>query len=333
MSSSEGTEDTAAGLEALADELNVLFGETVFPNTPHHVYDPIHYVLEHGGKRVRPMLVLLASRLADVSNKDAYPAALAVQLFHDFSLVHDDIMDNADERRGRPSVYRKFDAASAILSGDMLLCLAYNQLSNLPDDAIQAAATSAFTRMAIRVCEGQALDAELAEMPAATIDDYLQMIDGKTAALLEACLEMGGLIADLPEASIVHLKQVGNSIGRAFQIQDDLLDIVADSASWGKPVGGDLVEGKRTYPVLKGFERAGEAERPWFEAYFSSNGISFEEVEEARELLDRLGALDATRDEVDRYTQLAIDNLNELPQGAPRDMLRALIDRLGGRSH
>lgn len=322
-----------SGIAALGEELDVLFDGASLPNTPHYVYDPVHYVLENGGKRVRPMLVVLASRLADERSVSAFPAALAVQLFHDFSLVHDDIMDNADERRGRPSVFRKFDRASAILSGDMLLCLAYSYLSKIEDDSVQVAVTGSFTRMAIRVCEGQALDAELARLPGASIDDYLQMIDGKTAALLEACLEIGGLIGGLSGPALVHLKQIGNSIGRAFQIQDDLLDIVADSASWGKPVGGDLVEGKRSYPVLKGYELAEGTDRAWFDDYFAGDGIEFENVDEARDLLDRLGALESTRLEVDRYTQQAADSLQQLPAGEARDLLGALIDRLGGRSH
>ena len=333
MSTEEKGNSLSKEFEVLSEELDALFQGVVVPNTPHYLYDPVHYVLEHGGKRIRPMLVVLASRLFDGDSTAAFPAAVAVQLFHDFTLVHDDIMDHADERRGRPSVYKQYDASSAILSGDLLLCLAYDRLSGLTDSTIHARASHVFTQMAMRVCEGQALDAEMSVSTESTIDDYLQMIDGKTAALLEACLQIGGIVGRLPEDAIMHLKYVGNNIGRAFQIQDDLLDIIADSASWGKPVGGDLVEGKRSYPILKGIAMASEQQKPWFDLYFENKGIGFDEVEEARSLLEATGAIDATKEEVERYSRLANDSLNELPSGTTRDMLRALIDRLGGRSH
>ncbi|NND70043.1 MAG: polyprenyl synthetase family protein [Rhodothermales bacterium] len=320
-------------LDQSQTEIDTAFAELKVANTPHYLYDPVHYVLENAGKRLRPVLVVLASRLRDPRSTAGFPAAIAVQLFHDFTLVHDDIMDNSDERRGRPSVFKQFDSSAAILSGDLLLCLAYTNLARTSGDTVKGRMLDVFNRMAVKVCEGQALDSELAASSAGSLQEYLLMIDGKTAALLEACLEIGGIVGGVDEGGLARLRSIGNCMGRAFQIQDDLLDIVADNSSWGKPVGGDLVEGKRSYPVLKGYELAPSAEKEWFDAYFNNGGISIDEVDSARLLLESVGAFAATRKEVEKYTGQAVSELTELPAGPARDALRAMIARLNSRSH
>lgn len=300
------------------------------PAAPAELYDPVRYVLAAPGKRVRPIMLLLgAEAYGGAGAADgALPAALAVEVFHAFTLVHDDIMDNADERRGRATVHRRWDAATAILAGDMLFGLAYDQLARAPARQ-PAALVRRFHRAVARLCEGQALDKAFERATDVSAAAYIDMIERKTAALLEVALEIGAELGGAGADDVAAMGRAGRALGRAFQVQDDLLDVTAEGDGWGKAVGGDLVEGKRTFLLLTALELASGDERLWFERALA--GIDASEVPEARRRMDRLGVLDAAREAVARDVAVGLDALGALPAGAPADALRALCAGLAER--
>lgn len=298
---------------------------------PAALYEPVRYVLASPGKRMRPVLLMLAAELYHRPPETVLPAALAVEVFHAFTLVHDDIMDHSAERRGRPTVHVRWDEPTALLCGDYLMGLAYALLGRLegaPLDRVLAM----FHRMMERLCEGQALDKAFETRPHVSVEEYLHMVDGKTGALLELCLQLGGLLGGAGTSDLHMLGQLGHNLGRAFQIQDDLLDLVAVSPQWGKPVGADLMEGKKTFPLLVALERAASAERAWFEERLR-RGFRSEEVPEARQRLERLGGLDAARQAIATYIEQARAALARLPDRPAAAVLHGFIDQLEQRSY
>jgi geranylgeranyl diphosphate synthase type II len=300
------------------------------PERPAELYAPVRYVFEGGGKRIRPvMLLLCAEAYGGAGALDrALPAALAVEVFHNFTLVHDDIMDHADERRGRPTVHRQWDESTAILAGDFLFGLAYDLLART-EVADVPALLKRFRVAVIRLCEGQAMDKAFERSGAVTVAAYVDMIERKTAALVEASLEMGALIGGAGRGAVARAAGAGRALGRAFQIQDDLLDLTADDDGWGKPVGGDLVEGKRTFLLLTALERSKGEEHDWFERALA--GLRAEAVPEARERMERLGVLDAARGAVERDVAIGLAALQALPAGPAAEALRAIASALAGR--
>ena len=323
-------DDAAARARALAGEVDDALAALALPSAPDDLYAPVRYVLAGGGKRVRPVLTLLAAEAFGARRAAALPAALAVEVFHAFTLVHDDIMDHADTRRGRPTVHVRWSEPTAILAGDLMMGLAYRLLDEA-DLPRAAAARARFHAMVARLCEGQALDLAFATTPDVRLADYLGMIDGKTGALLSLALALGGLAGDAPDAAVAALDAAGRDLGRAFQIQDDLLDLTADPVSWGKPLGGDLVEGKKTFLLLAALDRTAGDERTWF-ARVGAGGLPPHEVDEARRRLDRLGVLDDARAAVDAYVASGLAALDVLPPGAAADALRALAASLAHRT-
>ena len=239
------------------------------PDHPPSLYDPVRFVLEARGKRLRPAVVVLAAEAFGALPETALPAALAAEVFHAFTLVHDDIMDHSDERRGRPTVHVRWDEPTAVLAGDFLMGLAYDLLDRAETDR-RAPVQAAWHRMMRRLCEGQAMDKAFETAADVSVADYLAMIDGKTAALLACCFELGARLGGAPDPAARALHDAGLDLGRAFQIQDDLLDLTADSDDWGKPIGGDLLEGKRTFLLLTALERAGQPAADASDAAFFS---------------------------------------------------------------
>ncbi len=295
------------------------------------MYDPIRYVMDSGGKRVRPASLIFVAQAYGASETDAMPAALAVEIFHNFTLVHDDIMDRSNIRRGRDTVHVKWDEATAILAGDLMLGLSYELLTEAAIADLRAA-MEIYNRMVEKLCVGQRLDMHFETTVEVSVDDYVQMIDGKTAALLSACFELGAVVGGAPTSDVLALADAGRFAGRAFQIQDDLLDLTADSDDWGKPVGGDLVNGKRTFLTLRAIERAEGDEEKWF-ADILDRGLSEDEISEARDRMEHLGVLDDAREAVSEYTQCASDAMTVLPDGPATTDLFALLKRLQRRSH
>jgi geranylgeranyl diphosphate synthase type II len=322
-----------AGVEPLVEEVERGLAALPLPEEPATLYAPVRYVLDGGGKRVRPVLVLLAAEAfgGEAARRRALPAALAVEVFHNFTLVHDDIMDGASARRGRPTVHVRWDPGTAILAGDLLMGLSYDLLAQV-EDADTAALVRRFHRMVLRLCEGQALDAAFERRADVTVPEYLDMVERKTAALLEAALEIGGRIGGAGEAEQAALGVAGRELGRAFQIQDDLLDLTAEHDGWGKAVGGDLVAGKRTFLLLRALERAEGPERAWL-ARVLDGGLPAADVPQARVTMERLGVLEEARAAVRRHSEAGLRALGALPDGPAAEALRALAADLIGRQH
>ncbi len=316
---------------ALAARVSQGLRDLDLPAEPAGLYDPVRYVLDGGGKRVRPALVLLTAEAygAAAARERALPAALAVEVFHNFTLVHDDIMDHAPTRRGRPTVHERWDEPTAILAGDLMMGLAYDLLART-DGADLGRLARAFYRMVARLCEGQSLDLQFESREAVTVDEYLDMIDRKTGALLELSLELGGLVGGADDEALAALRRAAHALGRAFQIQDDLLDLTAESDGWGKAIGGDLVEGKKAYLALRAVEWASGDERAWL-ARAVHGGLPPTDVPEARERMDRLGVLDDAAGAVARYVAEGEAALAFLPDGPAADALRQLVRSLATR--
>lgn len=299
---------------------------------PATLYAPARYVLAGGGKRLRPVLVLLSAALYDVPAARALPAALAVEVFHNFTLVHDDIMDGAETRRGRPTVHVRWGVSTAILAGDYLMALAYDLLASVETDRPKSL-MRAFHRMVVRLCEGQAYDTHFEDRKAVSVAEYLTMIEGKTGALLELAFELGGLLGGADGVACDLLRTIGMHVGRAFQIQDDLLDLTATDGAWGKAIGGDLIAGKKTYLLLRAMERAEGSDRAWFGRILEEGGLAPDRVSEARARMERLGVLAEAREAVGFHSRAALDRLADLPGGPARDTLRWLLKQMRAREH
>jgi geranylgeranyl diphosphate synthase type II len=338
------SEQAEARVEQLRERVDAALAELELREQPALLYEPVRYVLGGGGKRLRPVLLLLTAEAFGADRDEALPAALAVEVFHNFTLVHDDVMDHATERRGQPAVHRRWDTGTALLAGDLLLARAYDLLAEV-ETADLRVLMRPFRRMVRRLCEGQALDKAFETRTDVSVEDYLDMIDGKTAALLGATLELGGRCGDADADEADALRRAGAALGRAFQIQDDLLDLTADPERWGKPVGGDLREGKKTFLLLRALEcsadgAADEETRALFERA-AEEGLCEEDIDEARRQMDRLGVLDDARRAVARHTGAATDELERALAEAPRDERRAdaagtirwLIGRMQKRLH
>jgi geranylgeranyl diphosphate synthase type II len=298
------------------------------PAEPAALYDPVRYVLDSGGKRVRPVMLMLCAEAYGADEEDALPAALAVEVFHNFTLVHDDIMDHSPARRGRPTVHARWDEPTAVLAGDYLFGLAYDLLVQAPAPDGRALVRR-FHHAVERLCEGQALDKAYERATDVTVDSYLDMIDRKTGALIEMSLELGAMVGGAGPRELERLSLAGRALGRAFQIQDDLLDVTADGEGWGKAVGGDLVEGKRTFLLLSALELSRGEDRTWFERALS--GLQPEQVDEARDRMSRLGVLDAARETVEDAVRHGLAALEALPAGLAAEALRQLAGELASR--
>lgn len=306
---------------------------TLVPDAePASLYEPVRYVLKSGGKRLRPVLLLLAAEVYGARPEQALPAALAVEVFHNFTLVHDDIMDHADTRRGQPTVHTAWAEDTAILTGDYLMALSYDLLAQTETEHLRDL-LQVYGWMVRRLCEGQALDKAFEAQDEVSVEAYLGMIDGKTGALIRSVLEMGGIIGGASTNEREILREIGTEVGRAFQMQDDLLDLVADDDRWGKTVGGDLIEGKKTYLLLRTLAEAEGEERAWFARIIAQKGLPQTEVPEARRRMDALGILDETRTAVLNHSRRALGLLDMVPQGDAVDALRWFVQRLAGRVH
>lgn len=298
---------------------------------PDSLYDACRYSLESGGKRLRPMLVLLSAKAVGGNCNQVYHAALAVELLHTFTLVHDDIMDNSPKRRGKETVYKKFDNNTAILAGDSLAALAFETL--LKDcNKKSKEVISSFTKGLITVCEGQGLDKEFELKEEVSLKQYKEMIYKKTAALMEMCCNISALLCNAKKIHIDFITGFGKNLGMAFQIQDDLLDIIGQENEFGKVIGSDLIEGKKTFLLIKAMNKADAEEKKALLKLIRSKGIERSEVGFYLKLYSDLGIIKDAKKEIIRYTDLALSNLNKLPETEGRNLLVALAKSLVVRS-
>lgn len=317
-------------MEALRSLIDGALRDAVHDRGPDVLYDPIRYVLDGNGKRLRPILLLLVADALGTDVDRALPAALAVEVFHNFTLVHDDIMDDSDERRGRPTVHtasdRGWDTATAILTGDMMMGLSYELLSDLDDRTDHRAVFAAYHPMVEHLCSGQARDEALEDRPNASVDDYLQMIDGKTVALFATVFELGAILGDASADERSVLRRAGRDLGRGFQIQDDWLDIVGNQTETGKPVGGDLLNGKKTFVTLTALDAAGADREAWLRSILDRPDVSASEVDAVRRWMEEAGVFETTRDAFTSYFDAAREGLAVLPPHPATDALQHVID-------
>ena len=296
---------------------------------PYGLYEPIEYTLAAGGKRVRPQLAMIASQLFGGKDEEVLPAALALEVFHNFTLLHDDVMDKADVRRGRPTVHVKWNENTAILSGDQMLIEAYKLLSGVPADKLPKV-LQLFNKMATEICEGQQYDVDFESQEHVTIEEYLKMIRLKTAVLLATALKMGSYIAGANTEQQDMLYEFGINIGLAFQIQDDILDVWGNPETFGKAVGGDISCNKKTFVYLEARRRGGERLEEWYSQVLEDNT---EKIAAVKEIFERLGVRAACEKVVEDYTQKALALLNQLPQNQATEQLRKLADKLNTRKN
>lgn len=295
------------------------------------LYEPCRYILKSGGKRIRALLVLLAAKAVGAGYSKVYNAAMAVEILHNFTLVHDDIMDNADKRRGKPTLHIKYDLSTAILAGDNLIAIAYfNLLKDCPKESNRIIGT--FTQGIIEVCEGQSLDKDFESRKNVKLDEYMIMIEKKTAALAEMCCSIGAQIGGGTKKEINTLKRYGRNLGIAFQLQDDLLDIFADETEFGKKVGGDLIEGKKTFLFLKALEMSKGNDKKQLQLVIKNNGIRKNQVNKYKELYIKLGVIKETEKEVAKYTKRALTAASKIENQEAREMLIWLANSLLNRS-
>jgi len=294
---------------------------------PESLYKPGEYIIAGGGKRLRPLLVLLSAMAVSDKKIKPYYASAAVELLHNFTLVHDDIMDNADIRRGRPTLHKMYSLDTAILVGDSLLSVAYEYL--LKDcNGNAKEVLKAFTQGLVEVCEGQSMDKDFELKQKVSIEEYLLMIEKKTAAMAEMCCKIGAYLGGGTEVEVKALSKFGKNIGIAFQIQDDLLDISADEKEFGKIVGGDLMEGKKTYLFLKALSKAKGEDNKLLEKVTERKGIKQNQIKKYKLLYQKLGVLEDSRDEIINYTKKALFSLKVLKNEDDREMFTWLANSL-----
>lgn len=299
---------------------------------PHMLYDPAQYVLAAGGKRIRPVLVLLACEAVGGNADDALHAAAGIEILHNFTLVHDDIMDHAASRRGRRTIHKKWDENIAILTGDVLLALAYRALLQTKSPRIQEV-TKIFTEGVITICEGQTYDKEFETRHRVHVNEYLMMIEKKTGKLVSTSTQIGALLGNASVPAMEAMKHYGEHVGRAFQIQDDLLDIIADEKEFGKTIGGDLMEGKKTFLLLEALRLAKGTEKTMLQRIFTQGGISKKHIAAYRNIYESTGAMDSARRRISEDIEQAKKELTVLPDTPVRETLFWLTDKLLKRTY
>ena len=307
--------------------LDEAFSGIRFPSDPADLYDPIVYTLALGGKRMRPLLVLASCQMFGGEINDAINPAIGIELFHNFTLLHDDIMDSAPLRRGKETVYKKWNSNVAILAGDTMFALANKYMLRTRLQAISQV-VELFNQTAIEVCEGQQYDMDYEKRMDVSIADYIEMIRLKTAVLLAASLKTGAIIAGAEPSDCEHIYNFGINIGLAFQLKDDLLDVYGDQVKFGKVSGGDIIAGKKTYLYLKALESAGPQSDYFQQLYTSNNHNNTEKVIKVRDIFNQLNIEQHTRTQIDDYYQRALHNLSSI--SLPTEAMESLRDYTAG---
>jgi geranylgeranyl diphosphate synthase type II len=325
-------QDFALRYHRLRQRVDAYLAPLMQPGIPRTLREACSYVLTSGGKRLRAVLVMLASEAAGGTARQALPAAVAVEIMHNFTLVHDDVMDHAQSRRGAPTVHVKWDLNTALLAGDTLLAVAYDELLKTRHENMRVL-VRLFTRGVRDVCEGQAMDLAFEKRNDVTVEEYFDMIARKTGQLITTSTEMGAYIGGGSPRVIRALQTFGAHLGRAFQLQDDLLDVIGDERQFGKTIGGDIIEGKRTFLLLTALERARGSDRrllervmqrAWGAAELRSLAERRSLVRTIRAIYERYGVIASTEEHVGAYTQRACRSLDAVPPSAARTMLHWL---------
>ena len=309
------------------------FNSIVQKKEPYNLYEPINYFLSLGGKRLRPVLTLMSTEVFDVDCNKALAAATAIEVFHNFSLIHDDIMDAAPLRRGNETVHEKWDINRAILSGDAMLILAYQYFEEY-DSAIFQQLAILFSKTALEVCEGQQYDVDFETRDNVTIPEYLKMIKYKTAVLVAAAMKMGAIVAETSIENANDIYHFGLNLGLAFQLQDDYLDAFGDPETFGKQVGGDIIENKKTYLYLKAIEFASTSQKDQLQHLFSIQpSDTKDKIILVKEIFDQSGASKANQKAIQDYTFKAFEILDNMNIGIDKKVvLKSFGEKLMNRS-
>ena len=291
-----------------------------FPKKPEKLYRPIEYLMRLGGKRMRPILLLMAHQLFDDKIEKAISPALGVEIFHNFTLLHDDIMDQAPLRRGQQTVHEKWNKNVAILSGDTMLVQAYNFMANV-DQSIVKELLAVFNKTATQVCEGQQMDMDFESQKEVSLQTYLKMIEYKTAVLLAASLQIGGITANASKDEQDHLYQFGINMGIAFQLKDDLLDVFGDEADFGKQIGGDIRSNKKTFLFLKALQLAKGQQKKDLVSYYADEDDSEQKIMAIKKIYTDLAIQQHTIDMMKAYYTIAMKHLDAIDSDKKQPLL------------
>jgi geranylgeranyl diphosphate synthase type II len=299
-----------AQVEELQNQFLQALSDLELPESPKDLYDPIKYTLSNGGKRMRPLLVLMGCKIFDENISNALNPAIGIELFHNFTLIHDDIMDDAPLRRGQPAVHNKWTSNIAILSGDAMMVKTYQSLIKTNPTVLSSVLTE-FNKTAVEVCEGQQFDMDFELRDDVTIDEYLNMIKLKTAVLLAASLKIGALIGGANEENAKRIHDFGLNAGMAFQLQDDILDVYGESKKVGKQKGGDIISNKKTFLLLKAMELASGNTSSILNKWLASTGTT-DKVEAVIAIYEELGVKILAEDKMWGYYHKAMSNLEKV---------------------
>lgn len=315
----------------LHTKFETFFAEHRFPEFPATLYEPCSYLLNMGGKRIRPVLCLMSHELFEEIDGNAMNTAMALELFHNFTLMHDDIMDNSPLRRGKTTVHEKYGTATAILSGDVMNIFAYEHLNKINSQHIHSV-IQLFNMTAIQICEGQQLDMDYEKQQFVTMDQYLQMITLKTSVLLGASMKLGAMLGGATDGCAGLLYDVGKSLGIAFQLMDDYLDVYGDSSKTGKQIGGDILSNKKTFLSTKAHQLADTSEQAEFISLLSASEIN--KVKDVVSFYDRKNIREITLAEINHYSDHAFELLEKAPILSKRKVhLKSLAESLLNREY
>ena len=297
-------------LDTLKQQFEIFLEQQIPDKNPKNLYAPIKYVLQNGGKRIRPLLVLLSAKSFGVRTENALAAAAAIETFHNFTLIHDDIMDKAPIRRGLATVHEKWDENLAILSGDTMLIWAYKMLEQY-DGKTYKKLSSLLNQTAIEVCEGQQMDMDFEQRNDVSLSEYLEMIRLKTAVLIGAALSFGGIVANADKKNLENISQFGINLGIAFQIQDDYLDTYGKVSNFGKQIGGDIIDRKKTFLYINALQLANANDRADLLKLFANKQIDNEKlIKKTINLFDNYNIKTIVKQQIDNYTQKSLNYLS-----------------------
>ncbi len=322
--------------KTIDEAVRSIFKDIKFPDEPTDLYDPLRYMIAIGGKRLRPTLCLLTYSLyRDDLGPDILEPAAGLEVFHSFTLIHDDIMDRSPLRRGVDTVWKRWSQDVAILSGDVMCIDSYSRIAKAPREVV-GAALGLFSRTAAQVCEGQQYDMDFEKETTVPMKDYMNMIGLKTGVLIACAAKMGALVAGAPEKDCDLLYDYGYNLGLAFQVADDYLDAFGDEKVFGKPIGGDILNGKKSWLTVRAFEKADDAQRKSLADALSVKAVSEEEkahkIDGVKEFYNALSVGDDAREAIVALTGKALSCAEEICAGERLELLRSFADRLVGRT-
>lgn len=316
----------------LLEKINVYVSDLTFRKKPEGLYEPIRYALSLGGKRIRPLLMLMAYNLYKDDVESILSQAAGIEMYHNYSLLHDDLMDQSDLRRGKPTVHKKWNESTAVLSGDAMLVLAYKLMAGSGRN-FSAPVMKVFTDTAMEICEGQQMDMDFEKRMDVYEHEYLEMIRLKTSVLLACSLKVGALMAGAPEADVQMLYDFGINLGIAYQLKDDLLDVYGDAKVFGKPIGGDILSNKKTYLLIQALRRAKPEQAKELKKWIAAEQYDPQEkIKCVTDLFNEIGVKDLCEDRIEHYTLMAELDLQmvQVPEEKKtilKEMMRQLMHR------